>query len=95
MGLEEVTSCFHTGLAESARKNPISQKGFPTCLTLSPRKPLVVPYIMGVASIPAGFDRIASIRAAQGNQAILIKSASGRQVEAAVNVDFLRAGAGW
>jgi hypothetical protein len=95
MGLEEVTSYFHTGLAESARKNPISQKGFPTCLTLSPSKPLVVPYIMGVAPIPAGFDRVASIRAAQGNQAILIKSASGRQVEAAVDVDFLRAGEGW
>ena len=95
MGLEEVTSYFHFGLAESARKNPISQKGFPTCLRLSPRKPLVVPYIMGVASIPAGFGRVASIQAARGKQAILLKSANGRQVEAAVDVEFLRAGAGW
>jgi hypothetical protein len=95
MGLEEVTSNFHFGLAESARRNPISQKGFPTCLTLSPRKPLVVPYIMGVAAIPAGFDRVASIRAARGKQSILLKSASGRQAEAAVDVDFLQAPAGW
>lgn len=94
MGIEEVTSYFHFGLAEAARKNPISARGFPTCLALSPTKPLVVPYIMGVAAIPAGFDRVASIRAAQGNQGILLKSDSGRQVKAAVEVNFLRAGAG-
>jgi hypothetical protein len=91
MGLEEVTSYFHFGLAESARKNPISEKGFPTCLTLDARKPLVVPYIMGVARIPAGFDRVAAIRAARGNQAVLLESDSGRRVEAAVELDFLQA----
>ena len=95
MGLEEVTSYFHLGLAESAAKNPISRKGFPTCLALNPRKPLVVPYIMGVAAIPAGFDRVVSIEAIQGNRAILLKTASGRQAKAKVDVDFLQAGAGW
>ena len=95
MGLEEVTSNFHLGLAESARKNPISRKGFPTCLSLNPRKPLVVPYIMGVATIPAGFDRVASIQAVPGNQAIFLQSASGKQTRAAVDIGFLRAGAGW
>ena len=95
MGLEEVTSYFHLGLAESARKNPISRKGFPTCLTLSPKKPLVVPYIMGVAAIPAGFDRVASIQAVPGNQAILLQSSSGKQARAAVDLSFLQAGAGW
>lgn len=95
MGLEEVTSYFHFGLAESARKNPISRKGFPTCLVLNPKQPLVVPYIMGVASIPAGFDRVASIRAAQGNRAIILESVSSRQAKAVVDLDFLQAGAGW
>jgi hypothetical protein len=95
MGLEEVTSYFHLGLAESARKNPISQKGFPTCLRLDPRKPLVVSYIMGVARIPAGFDRVASIRAVPGKRTILLKSASGKRAEAAVDLDFLHAGTGW
>jgi hypothetical protein len=95
MGLEEVTSYFAIGLAESARKNPFSQKGFPTCLILNPRKPLVVPYIMGIAGIPAGFDRVASIRAVPGKRAILLTSANGRQVETAVDIDFLHAGAGW
>ena len=95
MGLEEVTSYFHYGLAESARQNPVSRKGFPTCLRLDSRKPLVVNYIMGVAMIPAGFDRVASIQVAPGNQGVVLKSASGRQAVAAVNVDFLRADAGW
>ena len=95
MGLEEVTSYFAIGLAESARKNPFSQKGFPTCLTLNPRKPLVVPYLMGVAGIPAGFDCVASIRAVPGERAILLKSANGKQAEAAVDLGFLRAGAAW
>jgi len=94
MGIEEVTSYFHFGLAEAARKNPISDKGFPTCLALSATKPLVVPYIMGVAPIPAGFDRVATIRPSQGNQGILLESDSGGQVEAAVELNFLQAGAG-
>jgi hypothetical protein len=95
MGLEEVTSYFAIGLAESARKNPFSQKGFPTCLSLNPRKPLVVPYIMGIAGLPAGFDRVASIRAVAGKRAICLTSASGRHVETALEIDFLHAVAGW
>jgi hypothetical protein len=95
MGLEEVTSYFHSGLAESARTNPISKKGFPTCLVLNARKPLAIPYIMGVARIPAGFDRVASVRASQGNQAIVLESASGRQAKSAVDLDFLQGGEGW
>jgi hypothetical protein len=95
MGLEEVTSYFHFGLAESARQNPISRKGFPTCLILNPKTPLVVPYIMGVAGIPAGFDRVASIQSARGGQAIRLESASGKKVNTAVDLAFLQAGAGW
>ena len=95
MGLEEVTSCFHLGLAESARKNPISEKGFPTCLTLNDRTPLVVAYIMGVAGIPAGFGHVASIQAVPGERTILLKSANGKQAKAAVDLDFLHAGTGW
>jgi hypothetical protein len=95
LGLEEVTSYFHVGLAESARKNPLSRKGYPTCVTLNPRKPLVVNYIMGVAAIPAGFDRVAAIQPTRAGEAIVLKSASGRRAEAAVDISFLCAGAGW
>ncbi len=95
MGLEEVCSYFHPGLAESVRKNPISARGFPTCVALNPKKPLGVPYIMGVAKIPLGFDRVVAIRAADGNRAIVLESASSRKAEAAVHLDFLAAGATW
>ncbi len=89
MGLEEVTSFFHLGLAESARKNSISEKGFPTCLQLDPKQPLVVAYVMGVARIPAGFDRVVSIHTLPGNQAIELRSASGKRTEAQVELDFI------
>ena len=78
MGLEEVCSYFHFGLAESAKSNPLSAKGIPTRITLDARKPLVVPYVTGVAMVPRGFDGVASIRAAAGDRAIVMESASGR-----------------
>jgi hypothetical protein len=94
MGLEEVISFFHLGLAESARPNPISAKGFPTCLRLDARKPLAVNYIMGVASIPAGFDRVVSIQALPGNKAIALRSASGKRTETPVDLGFVLDGFG-
>ncbi|HEV7927760.1 MAG TPA: hypothetical protein VGR14_20590, partial [Verrucomicrobiae bacterium] len=89
LGLEEVTSYFHLGLAESAQPNAISAKGYPTCLHLDARKPLAVNYIMGVAKIPAGFDRVVSIQALPGNQAIALCSASGKRIETALDLTFL------
>ncbi len=89
MGLEEVTSYFHLGLAESARNNPISAKGFPTVLKLNPKHPLMVPYIMGVARIPAGFAHVKSIEPVRGNQAVTFRSTNGKSVKASVNLDFL------
>lgn len=52
MGLEDVTSYFHLGLAESARPNPVSKRGIATYLTLKANTPLTVNYIMGVAATP-------------------------------------------
>jgi hypothetical protein len=90
MGLEEVTSYFHLGLAESARRNPVSARGFPTCLRLDARRPLVVNYIMGVARIPAGFERVVSIQALPGNEGIALHAAKGKRVEAPVDLEFMR-----
>jgi hypothetical protein len=89
LGLEEVTSYFHLGLAESAQPNAISAKGYPTCLHLNARKPLAVNYIMGVAKIPAGFDRVVSIQPLANDQAIALCSASGKRIETPVDLDFL------
>jgi hypothetical protein len=93
MGLEEVTAYFHLGLAESAARNPLSEAGHPTCLTLDPAKPLVVSYVMGIAKIPAGFDQVVSIQAAANGREIILESASGKQARAAVGLEFLHGGA--
>ena len=95
MGLEEVTSYFHLGLAEAARPNPLTAKGFPTCLQLSAKKPCVVPYITGVASIPPGFDRVSAIEAGAHSSEIIIQATSGKASRAAVNLDFLHQTSPW
>ncbi len=89
MGLEEVTANFHLGLAASAGPNPISAKGRPTSLTLDPERPLVVNYIMGVAAIPAGFDRVAAMEPGADRKSITLQSASGRKAAAKVDLGFL------
>jgi hypothetical protein len=89
LGLEEVTSWFHVGLAESVAKNPVSDKGFPTSAMLRVSEPLVVSYIMGIAKIPAGFDCVKSIEAAAGRQGIVLRSGSGKETKADVDLTFL------
>ena len=54
MGIEDVTSYFHLGLAESVKANPVSRQGSPTSFTLEPHRPLVINYIMGTVKIPGG-----------------------------------------
>ena len=90
MGLEEVTSYFHHGLAESAAKNSLSDKGYPTCVQLNPKEPLIIPYIMGVAAIPVGFDKVATIEAAEQNDGIVIASGSGKRIKVSLDLSFLR-----
>ena len=89
MGLEEVTSYFHHGLAESVQPNPISAKSFPTCLTLDPAHPLVVPYIMGAVPIAWKCDHVSSIEPAEGGSAICLCFDNGQRLTVAVDVDFL------
>ena len=89
LGLEEVCGWFHPGLAESAGRNPLSKQGVPTCLRLNPHKPLVVNYVMGVAWIPDGFDRVIDIVPGRQQPSIVLRSASGRQTEAALEVEFV------
>jgi hypothetical protein len=89
MGLEEVTSYFHYGLAGSVAKNPLSEKGYVTHLVLDPRNPLRIPYIMVMTAVPPGFDRVAEIMAAPDQHQVTLVSASGKRAKVPVNVDFL------
>jgi hypothetical protein len=93
MGIEDVTSYFHYGLAESSRRNPIADRGFPTHLFLDPKHPLIVPYIMGVAATPAGFDRVAAIE--EADEGVNLRSVSGQTVPVTVELDFLNPETRW
>jgi hypothetical protein len=79
MGLEDCTTYFASGLAESVAAKRVVQ--------LDPRQPFVVNYIFGVAGIPNGFDRVASIAPVNGG--VRLRAANGRQAFAAVDLDFL------
>ncbi len=87
IGVEDTTSYFHYGLAESAGPNPLNRRGLPTTLQLDARKPTVINYIIGVAAIPAGFDRVAKI--ARIENGIELTAASGKRARCAVDVEFL------
>jgi hypothetical protein len=87
LGIEEVTANFHHGLAESAAKNPLSEKGYPTVQNLRPHEELAIPYVMGMAEIPKGFDKVKKIKRTEDG--IEIVSASGKCVKTPVAMEFL------
>jgi hypothetical protein len=87
MGLEEVTSHFHDGLAESARSNALTRRGIPTCLSLSPKKTTVINYIMAVAEIPESFGHVKNIR--PGKNGVTLVSANKKRVDVPLDWEFL------
>ena len=87
MGIEDTTSYFHLGLAESARANPLNRAGIPTTLALNPNHPTTVNYVVGVAAIPAGFDRVADIVATKTG--IELRATSGKRATAKLDLGFL------
>ena len=89
MGLEEITGYFHYGVAESAQDNAFKRRGYPTAVQLNPRQPTVINYIMAVAAIPAGFDKVASVEPIPGG--VELRAESGKHVRAEVDVNFLQA----
>ena len=92
MGLEEVTSYFHSGLAESVEPNPLSVRGIPTSLQLSRKIPLAVNYIMAVAAVPRGFERVKTIAAEDGG--VVLISDRGARVGVKVDMNFLQRASG-
>lgn len=87
LGVEDVTAYFHYGLAESARPNPLSRAGYPTALKLSPRQPLTVNHIQGVAAVPRGCGRVKSIVPEAGG--IRINAAGCAPIRVALDTGFL------
>jgi hypothetical protein len=89
MGLEEVTAYFHYGLAESVTRNPLAAKGALTSHRLQANQPLVVNYVMAVAAIPAGFDRVATLAPESNRQSVRLTSHSGQSLSAPLTLEFL------
>ena len=88
--IEDVTSYFHYGLAESARSNDVAKGGDQTCLVFNPNKSFVINYIMAVAKIPLGFDRVKSIEPVKKSDAVVLTAYSGSYVEVPVDYSFLK-----
>jgi hypothetical protein len=91
LGLEDVCAYFADGLAPSVRPNILTKAGVPTAVGLSPRRPLLVPYIQGVVRIPRGFRRVRT--ATFGAESVTFVSESGRRVTARVHHAFLKTAA--
>jgi hypothetical protein len=93
LGLEDVTSYFHLGLAESARNNPFTERGLKTSMSLQPDRPFTVNYVMAAAAVPAGFARVARIVASRDGQSVVLVDPSGRRARVPLDLPFLFEGA--
>jgi hypothetical protein len=90
LGIEDLTSFFAYGVAESARPNVLTKLGLQTCLNLSPKKPLTVNYIMAVAIVPRGFNDTKRIEPTRNG--VRLTSSAGKSVTVPLRPDFLQTG---
>jgi hypothetical protein len=90
LGIEDLTSYFHYGLAESARRNELNKLGRQTCFNLTPKKPLTVNYIMAVALVPRGFNATRRIEPARNGVKLI--SGAGKSTTVLLQTDFLHTG---
>lgn len=90
MGIEDITSFFHVGITASCRRNSLTERGIRTCLAAGSDGCLSIPYIQGVARIPAGFDRVASIEPDTG--CIRLQAESGVRAATPCHLEFISTG---
>ncbi len=90
LGIEDLTSFFAYGLAESARPNQLTKLGLQTCLNLTPKKPLIVNYIMAVAIVPRGFKDTQRIEPARNGVKLI--ASTGKFVTVPLHSGFLKTG---
>ena len=91
VGLEDVCSHFHHGLAESAAPNVWSEAGIATTLRLTPERPTRIGYIVGVAAISRTFGRVASLSSERHDAAhrLTFIDADGHRVSTTLDADFV------
>jgi hypothetical protein len=90
LGVEDITSFFHTGLEASCSANSLVARGIPTCLEPDSEGRLTIAYIQGVARVPAGFDRVTTIRRNHEGTGVQLRAETGAVAQVACHLDFLR-----
>jgi hypothetical protein len=90
MGVEDVTSYFHEGLAASAAPNAFTRAGWPTAVRLSPHRPTVVNSVMVVVRVPPGCKPVTAVTA-EGEGGIVLRAGNKVLARAAVDVPFITA----
>lgn len=88
VGIEDVCSYFHFGLAESTRPNDWTRENIPTSLRFSPHRPTSFGYVIGVVETPKAFERVADV-VLLGNR-LTFTDEDGRSVGTAIDADFVR-----
>lgn len=89
IGIEDVTSYFHHGHAESVRPNPLNKAGVPTFIEFTPDSPVTVNSIMAAAPVPGGFDEVRHIREGKHGRSVELESRSGKTIKVPLNPGFL------
>lgn len=89
IGLEDVTSYFHCGHAESVRSNPLNKAGIPTFIGFTPGSGVSINSIMAVAPIPNGFDEVRHIREGKNGRSVELESRSGKSIKVPLAPGFL------
>jgi len=89
LGLEEVTSYMHYGLAGSVAENEASRAGYRTYFDLSADTPLTATTIIGV--VPCQSDTGAVLNIEPVAQGIRIKTANGEQFDVQLDIQELYA----
>ena len=89
LGIEEVLAHLATGLAASVADNALTARGLRTSMVLDGSAPFEVKNIQGVCRIPAGFERVATVRFE--DEAVIFADAAGLTAEARVDWTFVMA----
>lgn len=72
IGIEETCAFMAAGRVRSIQPNPVSSRGIPSAIQLSPTKPLRVRTIQGVLTVPSPDIRITDLRLDASGQAVFV-----------------------
>lgn len=93
MGIEDVASYFHEGLAASAAPNPFTRAGWPTTVRLSAKRPTTVNSVMAVVPVPRGCDPVTAVEP-DGDGFVVLRAGRATLARAPIDHAFLREATG-